>query len=548
MSLLESDTGVRAAPLISSWGIASSGDTWTVAAGSASALSTTTRALKITGASNVNMVIGPSSVQDVSVSVQSTVQNASDSPVILMRYTDNNNYIKIDVSGGLLRLRKNVSPTGFTNVATVAFTLTPNTLYQIVFQISGTAYSAKIYPVGTTDPGWMVTGTASDAILASGKWGLSATSASLPVQYNAFTVNGLRADNPYNVEDNPYGVTVYSSNASRIALPQLITDMQTLGITWLRYQQNGASLDNPQGTYTWTGLDDIVSRCNAAGINIIYGLDQPPSWGIDGTTGLPTPAYTTTIATQVATRYNGSSGHGHLDAIEIWNEEFDVTSYTNTTYAAVASAGYTAIRGAGFTGKIGCAAMLGISSTGHVTSWVNQLYASAISSLFDYYSLHYYNSNHDPSVTDSSFISIDSALQTIDAALIAQSDALKPLWITEFGYATSTNGGHSAGALVTELVRNQNYAYIVNSAHSNSQQSGNGCVAKIMFFSMDTDPANTDGESITQGLTTSETYTQTFNTFTGWIDAYYMWPGGVAIFPPIGTRSGVFPSATRRGS
>jgi len=547
VGILESDTGARAVALASSWGAATDGNTWVVAAGSASALSTTTNLLQIKGVSNVNMTIGPPSVQQVMLSVQTTINASGDSPSLLLRYTDNNNFIKCDVSGGLLRIRKNVAPTGFTNVATVSFTLTAGVLYQFVFQVQGTTYSAKAYPVSAADPGWLVTGTASDSILASGKWGLSATSASVAVQYSQFTVTNLRADNPYTTIDNPYGVTVYCSSATRLPLSQLIPDMQKLGLTWLRYQVPFTSIDSPQGTYTWTALDAAVSAANAAGINITFSLDQAPSWGLDGTTNLPTPAYTTTVAGLVAARYNGTAGHGHLDAIEIWNEEFDFGSFSNTTYAAIANAGYTAIRGAGFTGKIGCAAMLGISSTSHITTWINQLYTSGISSLFDYLQLHYYPSNQDPSVTTSSFISFHAAVQAINAALLANNDILKPVWITEFGYATSTNGGHSAGALVSQLTQNQYYAYIVNAARSNSQQIAGGSVAKVMFYSMDTDPANTDGESITQGLTPSETYYQAYNTLKGFIDAYYMWPGYAAVFPPANRRTGVFPAANRRG-
>src|SRR6266487_5545281 len=321
--------------------------------------------------------------------------------------------------------------------------------------------------------------------------------------------------------DNPYGVSTYNASATNpatstgIPLPQLIADMQALGLTWLRYQVSQSAIDSPQGTYTWTSLDAAVSAANTAGINIIFGFDQPPAWGIDGTTGLPTPAYTTTIATLVAARYNGASGHGHLDAIEIWNEEFDFSSYNNTTYAAVANAGYTAIRGAGFTGKIGCAAMLGISSTAHVTTWVNQLYTSSISSLFDYLQLHYYNGFYDPSLM-SNWISFPAAVQAIQAALIANGDPNKPLWVTEFGYSNAT---------VSQANQSQYYAYIFNQARLLSQQTGGGPIAKIMFYTMDSGSTNTDPSSITGGLTPSETYNTAYTTIGQWIAACPTWPG-----------------------
>lgn len=551
----ESDTGVRANVLANSWGTASDGNAWVLSGGSNSALSATTSLLEITGASNVIMTIGAQSQQSVVVSVQATVGNVNDSPALILRYTNGSNYIKCDVSGGLLRIRKNISPSGLSNVATTAFSLTANTTYLFVFQVSGTTYSAKAYPVGNADPGWLVSGTATDSALSNGFWGLSATSASLPVQYSQFQVSGLLTINPYNLIDNPYGFTTYNSSSTRLDLSQLITDIKTLGLTWRRCNIRVASIDSPQGTYTWTSLDAAVAAANAAGINIIYSPLQPPTWALDGTTGLPTPAYTTTFFNLLGARYNGTAGFGHLDAIEIWNEEFDNgNSYTNTTYGPVAQAGYNALRGAGFTGKIGCAAMLGISSTTHITNWLNALYTQVVASLFDYYSLHYYPENFDPSQFTpagsgyTSFLSFTQVISTIQSALVTNNDVLKPLWVTEFGYATNTNGGFNPNFLTTPQQQNQYYSYILNTARSNSQQLKAGPIQKIMFFSMDTDAANTDGESITQGLAPSETYLPAFYTVKGFIDAYYYWPGIVADFPSTSRRLGTLPSTRRRGA
>lgn len=543
--ILESDTGARAQALAGSWGTASDGNAWVLSNGSSTLISTTTSLLQING-NSVNMTIGVASVQDAVSTCQATIHGASDSPALLLRYTDNLNYIKCDVSGGQLRIRKQVANV-FTNVATISFNLVVGVAYIFAFQVQGTTYSAKAYQVGATDPGWLISGTASDSVLASGKWGLTATSSGGAVQYSQFQVSTIRADNPYGFRDNPYGVTTYTAVASRLQLAQLFTHISSLGLTWLRCQYPTNSIDSPQGTYTWTGLDNAVATCNAAGVNISFALMQPPSWGVDGN-GLPTAAYTTTFCTQLAQRYNGTSGHGHLDAIEIWNEEFDSTSFTNTTYGPVAAAGYAALRSNGFVGKIGCAAMLGISSTGHVTNWVNELYTLGISSYFDYLNLHYYNGPNDPAQTNASFISFASAVQTITAALLAQNDILKQLWVTEFGWATNTNGGFNPANVIAPLTQGQYYATILSTARTNSQQIGGGSVQKLMFYTMDGDSlTNTEGESITQGLSPNVTFYPAYLNVSGFIDAYYNWPGSVAIFPNAARRTGIFPAANRRG-
>lgn len=318
------------------------------------------------------------------------------------------------------------------------------------------------------------------------------------------------------IPDNPYGVTIYNANAAiDELLLQLIADMQTLGLRWLRFQIPWNAIESPQGTYNWTILDNIVEVASAAHINTVYSGMQPPSWGKDSN-GLPEPTHSATFYTQLATRYNGQNGHGYLDALEIFNEEFDNTSFANTTYPAVANAVYTAIKNAGFTGKIGCASMLGISSSTHVTNWINRLYSNSIASLFDYFSLHYYNGPNDPSQTGT-FLSIDATLTAIKNALVANNDPNKALWITEFGYGTSTNGGHPAIDVISPALQSQYYSYILEAARKS------GIVQKIMFYSMDLAHDNTDGSSITQGIVPNETFLPAFSTVQQEIAAHPQW-------------------------
>lgn len=545
MAIYDQDTGARAIQLAATWGVATDGNSWVVQAGTAANLTTTNTLLQMNA--SVTVSLGTASVQDALLTVQATIHSGGDTPVLLLRWTNGTNFIKLDVSGGQLRIRKQVANV-FTTIATISFTQTVGQVYLFAFQVQGTTYSGKAYPVGSPDPGWLISATASDSVLATGFWGLSATTGGSNVSFSQFQVAGLRADNPYNFRDNPYGVTTYTSVASRLQLSQLFTHMQSLGLTWLRCPYPTNALDSPQGTYTWTGLDDAVSQCNSLGINICFVLMHPPTWGVDGTTGLPTPAYTTIFCTQLASRYNGTAGHGHLDAIEIWNEEFDSTSYNNTTYGAVATAGYTALRSNGFVGKIGCASELGVSGASHITTWINQLYTSAISSYFDYYSLHYYNGPNDPSQTNASFLSLSAVISTIQAALLANNDATKPVWITEFGWATSTNGGFNPINVIPPLLQSQYYATILSTARAQSSQLGAGPIQKVMFYTMDSDStSNTEGESLTQGLSPSVTFYPAFTNLSGFIAAYYTWPGDVAQFPSATRRSGLFPAMNRRG-
>lgn len=530
---LQYDYGTRTTALTNSWGTASDGTPWVLASGSVTGINTTTSQLQI-NANNIFLTIGIADLHDVVLQVRTVINNASDAPTLLLRYTDNNNYIKADISAGTLRIRKDVAGT-FTTIASTSFSPVVGVLYWWKFQVQGTTYSVKVWPDGTVEPAsFLMSGSATDPVLANGKWGLSATATSgLAIQYDRFTVEGLA------YQDNPYGVTVFNSSASSAPLvSQLITDTQTLNLDWLRFQVPWSSIESPQGTYTWTALDAAVSAANTANINITFPLQSPPSWGLDSN-GLPLASAMATFATQVATRYNGKNGHGHLDSIEIGNEEFDTTSFTNTTYPGVVNAVRPAIKSAGFVGKIGCAAMLGIQTTIHITNWLNVLYTNGITGLFDYLNLHYYNGANDPSVTGT-YLSIDVVLATIKQALIANNDTSRQLWVTEFGYATSTNGGHPPSAVISTSLQNQYYSYILNTTRIS------GVVQKIFFYSMDLPTSNTDGSSITQGTGGSETYLPAFATTQHFIGNYPFWTGWTGLFPAAKRRTGFFPTTARR--
>jgi polysaccharide biosynthesis protein PslG len=326
--------------------------------------------------------------------------------------------------------------------------------------------------------------------------------------------------------DNPYGVTIFNSSSTRLPLAQTIPDMQALGLAWLRYQIPWSSIESPQGTYIWTSLDAIVAACNTAGINITFPLQFPPTWGQDGTTGLPTPSAMATFATQVATRYNGTGAYGHLDAIEVGNEEFDSSTYNNTTYPPVVQAVVPAIKAAGFTGKIGCAAILGEGSVSHILNWIQVLYDGYVAQLLDYYTIHYYTGAENPAQSHS-FLTADQAFLAIQQALIANNDAGKIVWMTEFGYAVNTSGGHSSSNIISSSLQEQYYQYICTAAVNSS------VIKKIFFYTMDSGSANSDGESITQGIAPNETFLPAFWWLKSYIAAHPTLPIPLALQAPV---------------
>ncbi len=336
------------------------------------------------------------------------------------------------------------------------------------------------------------------------------------------------------MSDGPYGITYYSSSNSDTLKSQAITDMQALGVTWLRYQLHWTSIENPQNTYTWTALDDAVSKCNTAGINIVFVIQGAPAWGLSGSIPSATPS--ATFATQVATRYNGSNGHGHLDAIEVFNEEFDsVVGHTDgTDYVAVAKAVVIAIKAAGFTGKIGAAALLGAGSTSHITTWLQNIYNAGVPQLFDYLNFHYYVGSGVPGISGTTgnnsqfLISFDQYWYTMLQVIANNNDAGRQIWCTEVGWPTSTTGGYGSTAVVTEAQQAAYLQYCLNSARLSN------CMQKLFIYTMDIATSNNDGMSITQGLSPNEFFLASFSMFQQQILSYPTWPTPSTSYnPPI---------------
>ena len=81
------------------------------------------------------------------------------------------------------------------------------------------------------------------------------------------------------VNDSPYGCTFFTFDPVNGTLPsQLITDMKSIGLTWLRYQLPWAFIEQQRGVYTWTALDNVVATCNSNNINLCYVIQGSPQF------------------------------------------------------------------------------------------------------------------------------------------------------------------------------------------------------------------------------------------------------------------------------
>lgn len=119
-----------------------------------------------------------------------------------------------------------------------------------------------------------------------------------------------------------FGITSVSSN-NYPTVP--------FGVLGKGAQVSMSYIEQVKGTRVWTTLDAYVALANSHGQPFHWAMDEAPPWaastchvaivGIQKCSGDVTDvAGLDAFYTALTTRYNGSSGHGHIDVFELYNE------------------------------------------------------------------------------------------------------------------------------------------------------------------------------------------------------------------------------------
>ena len=188
-AVIASDTFQRANQSL--WGTASDGQTWGGDANSQKAFSISGNAglVSNTGSTTYSAVLGPTAA-DAEVYATSSLSSFSNSNFgDVLRWTNGNNWYKVDINGSSLIIQKKVSGTT-TTLASVPFTATAGSSYTIHFRVVGATLTANAWATSGSEPGgWMV--SASDSTLTSGYCGMR-----LLTQSGTATVTSFLADIP----------------------------------------------------------------------------------------------------------------------------------------------------------------------------------------------------------------------------------------------------------------------------------------------------------------------------------------------------------------
>jgi hypothetical protein len=231
-------------------------------------------------------------------------------------------------------------------------------------------------------------------------------------------------------------------------LPQIDSEMNTLGVNWARENLSWASIEPERGVFHWSAFDSLVSAAKADGITILpLALTFAPSWASPGDSA----DYAAFVKAAVE-RY-GPGTSANLQWWELGNEPYFAQSWGGSAaepeaYARDFAAASEAAKGINASAKMLVAAdYQDNAQAGGLTqwemSWVDSMFAAvpSLAHLVDGVAVHLYGG--DPALAlaeaggfrDTSGQWAFARVDTIREKFLAHGVNV-PFWITEEGWST----------------------------------------------------------------------------------------------------------------
>ncbi len=238
-------------------------------------------------------------------------------------------------------------------------------------------------------------------------------------------------------------VTDLTWGVSSTEQDRTVAEIRDTGATWVRLSIQWKNVEPAlPGLYdSWwlAHVDRAVALSNAAGRKVLMVVYDAPAWASGSATrSTPrNPADYASFMSFVAQRYRG-----RIHAYEIWNEQNTSRFWTSpsaTAYTGLLQATYPVLKRADSAARV---VFGGLSTSDY--DYVEDAYAAGARGYFDAMAVHPYTycgtgSPDEVRRGGTGRITRDSFLgyREVRASMLARGDD-KPLWITEFGWNTST--------------------------------------------------------------------------------------------------------------
>ncbi|MBL7200050.1 MAG: PKD domain-containing protein [Anaerolineae bacterium] len=250
-----------------------------------------------------------------------------------------------------------------------------------------------------------------------------------------------------------YGIQVHGYHK----LPESIAAVQDLGMEWLKQQVRWEDIEGTKGDYGWAGLDEIVNRCRAAGIKVLFSVTAAPGWARSGKPGDGPPDDYQDLADFMGAM--AAHFRGRVDAYEVWNEqnlkrEWEGVPLSAADYVRLLEGAYWAIKAADPEAIVVSG---GLTSTGINDGvwaiddrlYLRQMYDAGLRTYCDAVGIHPYGFANPPEVyytggdydptrgyDDHPSFFFRNTMEDYYQIMQANDDGVKRLWATEFGWGT----------------------------------------------------------------------------------------------------------------
>jgi hypothetical protein len=235
---------------------------------------------------------------------------------------------------------------------------------------------------------------------------------------------------------------------------------QSAGAKWLRVDINWAQIQNGGPTsYNWSAIDAVVTGAEARGMSVLGGILYTPYWARPSgkpATYAPDPALYARFVSAAVSHYAALGVH----AYEIWNEPnspaFWQPAPSPAAYAALLKAAYPAVKAADPSATVVTGGTAPAPSNGTSYSPVDFLqgvYANGGGGYFDAVGHHPYCSPAYPGDAKSwsAWYQMYGTSPSLRSVMVANGDADKKIWATEYGAPTGGPAGNVA--VVTPAVQ-----------------------------------------------------------------------------------------------
>ena len=248
--------------------------------------------------------------------------------------------------------------------------------------------------------------------------------------------------------------------ASPAEVDAALDQMQAMGVNTVRIGIPWAGINPIPGYYNWSQSDYMINAADARGMGILAVITTTPGWANDpsapGVYGHPaSPADFGTFAGLAAQRYAGKVG-----AYEIWNEPNAALYYgpqpDPAGYTELLKAAYPTIKAADpdatVVGGVVGSTITYKQLTLNPVTFVDEMYQNGAQGYFDALSFHPYQYTTPFSQGGYNRNNPIVQLDDIHDLMVANGDAGKTIWASEYGEPSSVGGEAQQAAYLQDML------------------------------------------------------------------------------------------------